>query len=296
MAKSYLSSAKLKSSIIDPNEFCPFAEKFNDRYSSLPNGISLRVVSFYPKDSKNYPPVVLIPGHASVMESFRDIIRYLTKIFIVHYVETREKNSSKMNGVKDFGIDAIGNDISFVTSLLGLKDCEYIIVGASLGATAVIGAYRYFKERPGGLILLEPNASFNIPWWSIPFIFLSSYFYWALKPIAKLYIKHTRVNLQEDYEMYRISSRALDAADPYKLKKSVLALTRYDIWDYVKTIEGPTLIIGASKNSFHKHEDIVKMTTNLKNCTFIDLETSERTHSEEVVEIIKWFAENNLMV
>lgn len=85
-----------------------------------------------------------------------------------------------------------------VVSCLGLKEQGYVLCGTSLSATAMVDCYNDFKSYPFCMVLLEPNAIFNYPKWSL-FI--------------------NRVNTKEDYEMYEINCRALDAADPYKLRE-----------------------------------------------------------------------------
>lgn len=273
---------------MDLKRYGPCSSRIQDRYISLPSGIDLRVVSFYSLKSK-YPPVVMITGLASVMENSGEITRALSREFTVHYLETREKSSSRTNGNRDFGIEAIGEDIAQVISELGLGSRSYILFGASLGATAIVESFRFLGSKPLALILLEPNASFKIPRWSIPLIYLSSYTYRLIKPVAKFYIKSYRVNIQEDYEMYKISSRALDAADPYKLKRAVLSMSHYKIWECLGAVDVPTLIVAASKDYFHNHEEMLKMADRLKDCTFIDLETHQRTHSSEFADKIQQF-------
>lgn len=270
----------------DLRKYGPTSSRITDRYISLSSGVELRVISYYQDESKHLP-IVMVTGLASVMESSREITRALTGEFTLHYLETREKSSSRTNSTRDFSVDSIGKDIVQVISKLGLKNDGYILFGASLAATAMVNSYRHLEHYPKTLILLEPNASFNVPRWSIPLIHISSSIYWAIKPVAKFYIRNFRINRQEDYEMYKISARALDAADPYKLKKTVLSMARYKIWEYLKTVDTPTLIVGASKDHFHNHEEMVKMADLLQDCTFVDLETHERTHSMEFLDVLK---------
>ena len=272
----------------------PYTHRIDDRYVNLPNGISLRTVSFYPKQKTAYPPLVMMTGLVSVMQSSKDIVKYLNRDFEIHYLETREKSSSITNGQNNFSIVELGRDISLAIPLLGLGDRKYLLFGASLGATAIIEAYRQLKTRPLALILLEPNASFRVPFWSLPLVHLSPHLYRILKPMAKYYIKHYRINIKEDYEMYRISARAIDAADPVKLRGAVLGLIKYKVWDLLEEVDCPTLIVGASKDHFHRHEHILKMSNIIKECTFADLENHERTHSDELAGVIKKFVNTHL--
>jgi pimeloyl-ACP methyl ester carboxylesterase len=95
--------------------------------------------------------------------------------------------------------------------------------------------------------------------------------------------------LKTDYDQYKKYSDALDAADPWKLKKGVLKLAKYEVWGILEKISIPALIIGASKDSLHEPENLKMMTTMLPNATYIDLETNKQTHSREMIRRMKGF-------
>ena len=73
------------------------------------------------------------------------------------------------------------------------------------------------------------------------------------------------------------------------MKKAVLALAKYTIWEKLGAITCPVLIVGASKDKLHEPENLKKMTSLLPNAKYIDLETNRRTHSKEVVGALKKF-------
>jgi pimeloyl-ACP methyl ester carboxylesterase len=253
----------------------------------LPNGVSLRIVSFSPQSRRQPFPVVLVPGLVSVMLTFKNILIELTRDFVVHYVETREKSSSVVRGKADYDVKSIGSDIIEVISHLDLEDQKYILFGASLGATAMVDRANDFQHSPLCMILLEPNAVFDYPPWSLPVIRYSAPFYRHIRPIAKWYLRKFRVNTEEDYEMYRINCRALDAADPYKLRDAVLAISSYQIWDRLGSVRTPSLVVSASKDTFHRHEDILRIISMIKKSTSCDLESHMRIHSRELVDHVR---------
>jgi len=203
----------------------------------LPNGVSLRIVTFTPAVQRQAFPVVLVPGLVSVMLTFKNLLLELTRDFVVHYVETREKSSSVVRETTDYDVGAIGSDIIEAVSYLGLEDHRYILFGASLSATAMIDRAGDFRRPPLCLILLEPNAVFDYPPWSLPIIRHAAPFYRYIRPVAKWYLRTFRVNTAEDYEMYRINCRALDAADPLS--------TGIPCWRYAPIRSGAAL--GRSK-------------------------------------------------
>lgn len=268
-------------------EFCFPGSTWNERMIELSSGISLRVVTFFPESKTQSMPVVMAPGLASVMLTFKNVLIELTRHFVVHYVETREKSSSIVPGQMNYDVKTIGLDIIEIISLLNSRDREYILFAASLSASAAIECSRHFIQKPCCLILLEPNAVFDYPRWSFPVIRYMAPVYTYLRAIVKWYIKNFRINAKEDYEMYRITSRALDAADPYKLRDTVLAISTYEIWDRLDDVDVPTLIVCASKDIFHRYDDIRRIVSGIKNCTYRDLVVHERTHSKEFVDLIR---------
>lgn len=268
-------------------EFCAPGTTYFERMIDVSSGVSLRIVSFYPKSKHQQLPVVMVPGLISVMLTFKNILIELTKDSVVHYVETREKSSSNVTDKTDYHVVSIGMDIIEVVYCLGLKEQKYVLCGTSLGATAMVDCYNEFKSYPFCMVLLDPNAVFDYPKWSLYIIRYGAPLYRFFKPVVKWYLKHFRVNTKEDYEMYEINCRALDAADPYKLRDVVLAISTYQIWDRLDSVKSPTLIVCASKDTFHRHDDIAKMNSMIKKSTYCDLETHERIYSREFVERIR---------
>lgn len=87
--------------------------------------------------------------------------------------------------------------------------------------------------------------------------------------------------------MYLFTSRALDLADPRKLKNTILAIAGYAVWDKLDSVDCSTLIVDTSKDGIHIHEDIIRMAGSLKKSTYIDLERNKRTHGDELVFVIR---------
>jgi len=277
---------KQKNQSGDLAEFCAPGCTWYEQMVPGSDNISLRVVTFRPPAGHHRYPVVMVPGLVSVMLTFKKVLIELTKTFIVHYVETREKSSSDVPESAGLNIDTIGQDIVQIISYFNLKEGRYILFGGSMGATAIINSYQYLTQRPFCLVLLEPNAIFDYPKWSLFIIRISAPLYPMIKPFAKWYLKNFRVNTEEDYEMYNITSRALDSANPYKLKNTVMAISKYQIWNRLRSVQSPALIVCASKDTFHRHDDIMKIKKKIKNSTYCDLEVHERTHSPEFVHVV----------
>lgn len=256
--------------------------------------VALRVLCYSPAFNCGNNPIVIIGGLSTIVDSFRNIICDLTKDFPLYFVETRERATSVIKGNVQFDIATMGMDNVAVIRLLGLEDRKYILMGYSFGASVIADSYGFLKSKPGYVLFMEPTPAFHYPGWSI---FLIRWFgvplYKLLKPIGKWYLGKFLINKREDNEMAVISSQSLDNADPEKLRKSILAISNYTVWGKLDAIDCPVLIIGTSKDHLHNHDEITRMVTEIKNCTFTDMETNLRTHSSEMGEVIRSYINNS---
>ena len=250
--------------------------------------VAVRVIRFEPAAEKGFLPLVLIVGLSTILESFKDILTDLTRDFTVYYVETREKSTSRVSGKVTYGIEALGEDVRAVIQQLSLPEDGYVLMGYSLGATAVLDTYTRLPARPACLLLMEPTPAFHYPRWGLWVIrHFAVPLYPVMRPMANWYIRHFRINTKEDMELALISQRALANADPFKLKSCVLDIAPYTVWHRLDTVDAPALIIATSKDRFHVHDEIQRLSRSLRHCGIIDMEDNKRTHSEEMGRVIR---------
>jgi pimeloyl-ACP methyl ester carboxylesterase len=257
--------------------------------------VSLRVVEFRPAGPHHGMPVVLVPGLTTVMESFRGILQAITKEHVVHYVETREKPSSHTSANTSFDMAAFGQDVAAAIEAAGLPENGYLLAGYSLGATAIMQGYAQIGTRPAGVVLAEPVPHFRFPSWSIPLVWIAVPVFGTVRAFAKWYMRRFMINTADDMEVMRIVERALDSADPVKLKKTVLSINGYRAWDRLGKIDRPTLVVATSKDTLHTHDDIVKMASLIPDSELIDMEDNTKTHSAEMAGILEDFISRSVM-
>lgn len=271
----------------DYSKHCTEGTPFSVERILLPNGIDLKSVTFTPAIQKGHLPVIFVPGMASVMENFSGTLIALTRDFVVHFIETREKASSILPEKTGFDVAGIASDIAGAVDHYNFDPGEYILLTYSLGATAAAESFNsIIRNKPRLLVMIEPSGTFRIPKIGI---FIASYFVWTyrlIKPLIKLYIKKFLVNTKEDYYMNLISIHVIDAADPRKLGATILAISRYKIWSALEKIDVPTVVIGASRDTFHSLDEAMEISSHIKGSTYIDMVTNKRTHSDEVVDCI----------
>jgi pimeloyl-ACP methyl ester carboxylesterase len=273
----------------DCNEFCAPGARCSEQYLSVGPQISLRVVSFQPPQRGTFPTIFFVPGWISLMSAWKEVLKDLTSDFSVEYIETREKRSSRVHTSARYGVGDIAGDIARAVSVLSGEN-GFVLLGSSLGATALVESCRLFRKRPQSLVLIEPNAAFRIPPLGLFIVKMSSpSLYCIIKPVIKWYLRTFRLDPKTDYAQYAKYCSSLDAADPWKLKKAAIAFSHYQVWRALQSISMPVLVFGASRDVLHEPEHLKRMVSSLEQVTEIDLETNKRTHSAEMVSYLRRF-------
>jgi len=243
-----------------------------------------RQITFTPQGSAHKSPVLFIAGWVSLIRGWKQVLSEMTKDFVVHYVETREKKTSRIRGKVSYSIEAMSQDIAALVNYFQFKNGHYILFGSSLGATCILDCYRVLQIQPRCLILIEPNGFFRIPWfWLLIVRLLYPPLYIGFKYVVLWYLKHFRMNVKSDRAQYEKYWITLNAADPWKLRKSVLAVSKYEVWPFLETIRVPVLIFGASEDKLHEPDILERIVSAIRQATYYDLKTNTKTHSREVV-------------
>ena len=266
-------------------KLCASGTKIKNEMIHVSNKVAVRVISFTPARKNNNPKILFVAGWITLIKVWENVLKEMTKDFQVFYVETREKISSQVTGGVGYGVEDIGQDIVILVDHFNLKDQKYILFGSSLGATSILESCQYLKRRPMCLVLIGPNAVFRVPRFGKVIIRIFwPRLYLILKPFIKWYLKNFRLDVKNDQAQYEKYCKNIDAADPWKLRKGAISLSKYQVWDLLGKIEIPTLIIGASKDSLHEPTNLFQIVEKMKRVTFLDLETNKLTHSEIMVQ------------
>ena len=268
------------------NEVTIEGTKKKSVFIPVDKNVTLKIIHFTPEKPKTTMPVIMVTGLATLMISFSEVVSFLAQHIPIIYVETREKKSSQIKGKVSYGIETQGHDLATIVNYFKLEEKEYFMLGYSYGATIIADSYRYIANKPKGIIFLEPTPVFHYPRWSLLLVkYLGSQLYFILKPIAKWYLGNFQINKKEDNEMAVITSQSLDNANPYKLKRVILDIAKYEVWEILKFIDCQTLVVGTSKDRLHIKSEVERMLKMLKNAKYLDLQTNLRSHSKEMGEI-----------
>jgi len=272
----------------DYSSCCAPGATCRSRYIAVNEGVSLQVTTFTPPQLSPYPEIVFIPGWISLVAGWRNALIEMSRDFVIHYVETREKLSARTDSTARFGIDDFASDITAIVKALQLAAGAYILCGSSLGATAIIESYRTLPLKPRCLILIGVNARFYIPrfWRAVVFCFPPR-LYLIIKPVVKWYLRTFRLDTHSDPLQYEKYCRNLETADPWKLRKSALAFARYTVWEQLPAIDRPTLLFSGSRDALHELDNIRRIGALLPHSTHIDLETNSAMHDAVMVNEVR---------
>ncbi len=274
----------------DFSEYCAESSTCQTRQIQVNDNVSLRVITFQPNSPAKNPPVVFIPGWISLIATWKSVLQDLSRDFTIHYIETREKKTAIVRGRVKYRVEDCARDLAAIVEQLNLQDDNFILCGSSLGATAIADGFRFLKRRPLFLVLIGINAEFYIPrGWIGVVRCIPPTLYLAFKPVIKWYLRNFRLDIKKDQAQYKKYCDNVDNADPFRLKKAALALVKYKIWKRLPEIQTPVLLFSASHDALHDLENIKRIHEQLPDSRYFDLETNSRTHSPEMVEIIREF-------
>jgi pimeloyl-ACP methyl ester carboxylesterase len=265
--------------------FCHERARATEQMVQVDASVSLRVVSYEPKKPIGNIPVVLLGGLSTLLESLGGIIYGLSAEFPIHYIETREKSTSLIQGDVPFTMDVHVQDVIAVLQFLNLAENQFDVLSYSLGGAIVLSGFH--RLNPRKILLLEPSPTFQYPSWSLKLIRSTLHLNLTrFRFVANWYMRNVVIDKRNDPEMVRISAQALNHADPWKLRRCILAIAGFTVWESLKCVHCPVLLLAASKDKMHHPDEISRMVATLPNCRYVDLETNRRSHSPEATELI----------
>jgi pimeloyl-ACP methyl ester carboxylesterase len=269
---------------LDLSSVCTLGCKWNVELLQVTDSVTLRIMTFNPPKPTDNPTVVFVPGWISRVVGWEPVLKEMTKDFRVIFVETREKISSQVREPAGYGVTEIALDLVEVVKRFDLRSDNYIFFGSSLGATAILHSIQYLDQKPRALALIGTNATFSMSTFAKTFIrFLPPRFYLIARPFIKWYLKTFRLKVKNDDIQFKKYCAALDAADPWKLKKGAIALSTYEIWDLLNDISVPTLLVGAFEDNLHDHGIQKRIADALPNGKYLELKTNTFSHSGTIV-------------
>lgn len=256
--------------------------------------VSLRVVSWQPKNDEPGRPIVFVAGWVSIVDGWAEFLYAVSQNHPVYYIETREKKSAEIGRNRlrpdDFRMELFAQDVITACSSLPIDMEEAIVCGSSLGATVLLQALKHQRLKAKGVFLIGPASEFRIPralrW--IPYLFPSPA-YGMVKHFIVWYFRRFRVNVEEEPEQMRRYENTILSAHPLRIKLSGRAFMHYQVWPDLETVEAPTRIAYASTDKLHASETMTRMAETIQQADLLPCESNKYMHSAPLAEDIRRF-------
>ncbi len=259
------------------------------------DGTVVRVLDFNLAEKPHEFTCLLVPGFATIFQSWQRIMELLTPEFRVVYFESREKSSSRVPRKlkRKITFERMAHDIKEVVEQMGLDNQKYITLCSSAGGTILYEALAEKWIQPTGSVAVGPSLVYNVKGY-VTFLsgitpkFLMQGFF---RPLIHWYLTKFYVNKKAEPEQMVKYMRALDEADMRKAIPVLRKMQKYDGWDLPPKIETPSLLIGASSDVMHAAENCKKVDFLMPNSYYVNLGSNKAAHEEPLFNEIKKFIE-----
>mgnify|MGYP001826020612 CR=1 FL=1 len=246
--------------------------------------VSLRVVSWQPKNNDAGAPIVFVAGWVSIVTGWAEFLHALTRKHPVHYIETREKKSAEIRKDRprtdDFRMERFSEDLISICSRLPIDMEKAIVSGSSLGATVLLEALKHERLKAKGVFLVGPACEFHVPFalrW-MPYLFPSPAYH-VVKHFIVWYFRKFRVNVEKEPEQMRRYQNTILSAHPQRIKLSGRAFMHYQVWPELETVKAPTRIACASTDKLHASDDMTRMAETIQTADLLPCESNKYMHS-----------------
>ena len=225
--------------------------------------------------------LILIPGWFSIPTGWVEVTQPLSKEIKIYYVETREKSSS-ITVSKKVEMDVSRLSLDFETILLHLKiDFPHsVVVASSLAGSLLFEFLSRTRNKPFKTVLIGPNPDYKLP----PIIgrvllLMPMFLFQIAKKYVKWHVLKFRIDKEKEPEQAAKFIEALDAAEPWKIRKSGKSVVKFNGWDLLEKIDVDTILIGASSDKLHEFETTEKIGDLMPNATVVNFGTNKAIHS-----------------
>ncbi|MBN2515657.1 MAG: alpha/beta hydrolase [Deltaproteobacteria bacterium] len=254
-------------------------------YVNVSDGVSLKIIDFTPAgDGPEQPMIVFIAGLVSLISGWQNVLKQLTPRYRTIYLETREKKSALLPEDKtvDFSISRMTQDIAEFLQQKVPPERPFCFVGSSLGSTIILDYLSQSSRQSFDAFTIAPNCEFRVPlWFLLSLWLLPPFFYPVTKSTLKWYLRNFRLDKYREPEQVKKYEGTIDEAEPERLKACALAIKDYTLWDKLRNIKAPVLVIAARTDILHEVDEIERMASLMPAARLEIMTSNKETHSEK---------------
>jgi len=239
------------------------------------SGGSLRVLHHHPKGGQGIRPVVFLPGWGTRPEGFMDFLRVVSGVTECFYVETREKNSSRLpDKAAAMDMDRNGRDLQEVLRDLGLSEGkDFALLGTCWGSTVAAHALAGGFVTPPTAVLYDPMPRLWFPRLLLRYVvpFVPVPMWNLLRPVGRaLALRGMREEIQR-----KRAEDFINGADLGKWKRAALSIGDYDLREVVPRISSEVSVFTGVPDKIHDQSHYPELTASIPRGRFFYLPVDE---------------------
>jgi len=233
----------------DPGIISFSSEETSEIYIPVKDG-EIRCLHHKPAQPAGVRPVLFIPGWGTNPEGFHDFFNAVNGRIECFYLETREKNSSRLNKSRArLDMDQQARDIQNALQHLGLAGTDFALIGTCWGSTMIAyGLARQIIEAPT-VVLFDPMHTLWFPKWILKYIapFTPDWFWNLIKPAAR---QIAIAGMKEVTQLAR-TKLFIDNATIWKWRRSALQCRDLELYDEAADIRQEVSIFNGVLDHVH---------------------------------------------
>lgn len=237
-------------------------------------GAEIRVIRVLPERPETRRPVVLVPGWGTNPEGFRGFYEPLHGRTEFLYIETREKNSSRiLDRRTDLNVERAALDIRAALDAAGLAGRDYVLVGACWGSAQILeGLIRGILDAPTVLLADPMHTLWFNKWalrWITPLIPAA-----AIRIIRPL-LREVLVGDLKDGEQKRRIFDFINNADVGKWKKSAEAARDFELFGRLGAVRREVFVLNGTGDKVHDPGNYPRIAAELPAGRFLRMPVDE---------------------
>lgn len=237
-------------------------------------GAEIRIIHVRPDRPAVRRPVVLVPGWGTTPEGFREFYGPLHGKAEFLFIETREKNSSRIQGRKpDLSVERAALDIRAALEAAGFLDRDYVLAGTCWGSAQILeGMIRGYLDPPT-VLLADPMHTL---WFNKTFLRRVSP--WipaaAIRAVRPLLRQALVGDLKEGAQKQR-TFEFIDGADVWKWKKSAEAAWDFELFGRLGTVRREVFVLNGTGDKVHDPRNYPRVAAELPAGRFLRMPVNE---------------------
>ena len=234
----------------------------------------IRIFHIKPEKPVSVRPIVFIPGWGVIPRGFDDYYEVIHDKAECYYVETREKNSSKLNMKKArLDMSQKAKDISDAIKHLGLDKEDFVLVGTCWGSAIVLQGFIDGTLKAPTTIVVDPMHTLWFPKWLLKYVapLTPNFVVKLLKPI----LKRLQLRGMDEPVQRQRAIDFIDNADTRKWKKAAIAVKDFELFNTVHAIKDEIIVFNGTTDTIHEQKDYPKLAKLMPNGRFIFMKTDE---------------------